>query len=98
MPVFRTQSYFVNYKHAWTQAPRGMIEPTAILFGVGSMTEVSALEYFNAGMLAYREGNFQQAVDDFLLGLKKDNQSWDMRLYLGMAYSRLGKLREAKQE
>jgi Flp pilus assembly protein TadD len=74
------------------------MKPMAILRKEASMSAPSAKEYFSAGMLAYQQGNFPQAIEDFLHGLQWEQQNWDTRLYLGMAYARLGKLREAKQE
>jgi Flp pilus assembly protein TadD len=59
---------------------------------------VTAQSCFEAGLQAYRTGDFNFAVTSFLLGLEKDKTHWEMRLYLGMAYCRVGSLREAKNE
>lgn len=55
-------------------------------------------EYFDAGVAAYRGGQFQDAVTAFSLGLKADQHAWDMRFYLAMCYTRLNQPKQAKQE
>lgn len=60
--------------------------------------EQSAKQHFDAGLQAYRDGRFADAVSAFQQGLQIDKNHWEMRLYLGMAHARLGNSREAKQE
>jgi Flp pilus assembly protein TadD len=59
---------------------------------------VTAQSCYDAGLEAYRNGDFSFAVTSFLVGLEKDKTHWEMRLYLGMAYARMGSQREAKNE
>jgi hypothetical protein len=54
--------------------------------------------FFESGLQAYRAGDFGNAVMIFIKGLEEDKDNWEMRLYLGMAYARLGHPREAKTE
>ncbi|HEY9792259.1 MAG TPA: hypothetical protein V6D22_17780 [Candidatus Obscuribacterales bacterium] len=54
--------------------------------------------FFDSGLQAYRTGDYGNAVMIFLKGLEQEKDHWEMRLYLGMAYARVGNALEAKKE
>lgn len=58
----------------------------------------SADDCFQLGLALYQSGEFQQAVETFLLGLGEKKDHWEMRMYLGMCHARLGNVAEARQE
>jgi Tfp pilus assembly protein PilF len=50
------------------------------------------------GMLAYQQRDFAQAVRLLAMGLSLGAEDWNCRLYLGMAYFRVGEVELSRGE
>ena len=53
---------------------------------------------FEQGLLSFRSGNYESAVEYFRQVLNESSGKWECRLYLAMAYARQGKALEARRE
>jgi Flp pilus assembly protein TadD len=51
-----------------------------------------------SALQAFRDEDYQTAVKNFVELLGRDGKRWECRLYLAMAYGKLGKLSQANQE
>jgi tetratricopeptide (TPR) repeat protein len=61
----------------------------------GSQGRGSAERYFKAGVSYYEAGQYQQAIDAYILAVRLDPENADANYNLGMAYGSLGQYKEA---
>lgn len=58
----------------------------------------SEVDLAAAGLSAYQDGDFEAAIKYFGELTRRDNELWDARFYLGMAYFKTDRLGQAVQE
>jgi len=57
-----------------------------------------AIQCLQEGMLAYQRREFKHSVELISMGLSLGAEDWDCRLYLAMAYFRIGELELSRCE
>jgi len=62
------------------------------------MENVDAERLIELGIEMYREANLREAVEFLRQGLDRKDDAWTARLYLAMAYYRLGRITLARAE
>lgn len=62
------------------------------------MDNLESKDLESIGLNAYRCGEYEEAVAALKAASTKNSSAWNCRLYLGMAYSKLGRIPNAIQE